>query len=384
MIERDNTMENNNDNNLFTNMFGVESEETKVEPAQVAAEQSRDVATVQEPTPVVASSPVVKEQPQSPIPSPIPPQAVTPVNQTANEELITLDSNNVQIQSAPANPVPEVPPVVEQPVEQPVIQPQFSPQPQNTYNELDFSQQPKEVNYKLICIILAVTLVIIGALFLAYTGIDNYLKNNPPAQEPPVVEEQQKEEEKPTPQAPVEPAEPIKFDLTLSFDKGDTTDVNEYHVKQGFKPAKSEGVVLCQNISPVIYGGVGVENVMVYIYYKDYQTKKILTINDWQLIDQKNYNEILTMYQTTTAIVSGNEHMDTQIRIDQKEYIVQYFMLADLAYNQAVRIPESKYYFDIKISYNTPIQKAMNKFLTQERYTNNMYCTTIVTSEASI
>ena len=59
-------------------------------------------------------------------------------------------------------------------------------------------------------------------------------------------------------------------------------------------------------------------------------------------------------------------------------------MLADLAYNQAVRLPDSKYYFDIKISYNTPIKKAMNHFITKEGYTNNMYCSTIITNDASV
>ena len=39
---------------------------------------------------------------------------------------------------------------------------------------------------------------------------------------------------------------------------------------------------------------------------------------------------------------------------------------------------------DIKISYNTPIKKAMNRFITEEGYTNNMYCSTIITNDASV
>lgn len=359
----------NNDNNLFTNMFGVESEEKTTEPLERPEKTNNtEPALVQQPT---ISSTIQ----QTPIPSPIPSQAETQINQTINDEIITLDSNDVQIQSAPVEQtVPET---------QPVIQQQLNQLPQNTYKEIDYSSQPQEVNYKLICIILLVTVVIIVGLFLVYTGVDNYLKENHPKEEIPVVEEP-KDEPKPNPEAPKEPVAPINFDLNLSFDNGYTTNVNEYHVKQGFKPTNSEGVVLCENIKPIVYSGVGVQNVSVYIYYKDYQTKKILAINDWQLIDKNNYNEYLTMYQTTASILSGNEHMDTQIRIDEKEYIVQYFMLADLAYNQAVRIPDSKYYFDIKVSYNTPIKNAMNKFISQEGYTNNMYCSTIVTTEASI
>ena len=69
-------MENNNDNNLFTNMFGIESEEPK--------EQIQPEPT---PQPVVENN--VMEQPQQPTPIP---QPVTE-QKTIVEEIITLDSN---------------------------------------------------------------------------------------------------------------------------------------------------------------------------------------------------------------------------------------------------------------------------------------------------
>ena len=83
-------MENNNDNNLFTNMFGIESEEPK---EQVPTEQ-KNIQTL-EPSPVVESTTTPTQQPI---------QTIAPTK-PIQEEIIVLDSNK-----------PTQEPVVEQPV----------------------------------------------------------------------------------------------------------------------------------------------------------------------------------------------------------------------------------------------------------------------------
>lgn len=359
-------MENNNDNNLFTNMFGIESEEPK---EQVPTEQ-KNIQTL-EPSPVVESTTTPTQQPI---------QTIAPTK-PIQEEIIVLDSNKPT-----QEPVVEQPVVEEQSLNTMNLNSNYIPVQTSFESEDDVIdlRNLKPSHYKTISIILGITLLVVLLAFLLYFGLNNYLsKNNKEEVQEPVTNQPAPT---PTPEPkPVEPTQPpINFDLDLSFDNGYTQNPNEYHIKQGFDPTNSEGVVLCESIKPIIYGGVGVQNVFVYIYYKDYQTKKLLTINDWQFINQELYNENLMFFQSTSSMLSGNEHLYTQILVDNKEYIIQYYMLADLAYNQAVRLPDSKYYFDIKISYNTPIKKAMNHFITKEGYTNNMYCSTIITNDTSL
>jgi hypothetical protein len=59
-------------------------------------------------------------------------------------------------------------------------------------------------------------------------------------------------------------------------------------------------------------------------------------------------------------------------------------MLINLAYNQAIRVPEEKIYYDVSLSYNIPVKNAMSKYLTDPSFAGNLQCSTLVTSDASI
>lgn len=357
-------MENNNDN-LFTNMFGVESEESSVQPVEQPVAEPTPVPVVP-PTPIPPQQPVTMEQPNQ--------------NQPVNQEIIVLDSNKPQ----EPEPVP--------------VQPQ-EPTPQ--LNSMNYTAKPvtpldyqntdpfipaKETNYKLICIVLVVTLVAVIGAFLVYNGLNSYLEKNSSTnteqtEQTPAVDGEKDEQSKEEPKAPVQP---IVFDMDLSFDKGYTTKTHELHQTQAYKPEASEGVIKCETIRMLSDPNIGTSKVIVYIYYKDYMTKKLLTINEWGLINSKIYNEYLIGLQTINSALSANEHLYTQILVDKTNYLIDYYMLADLAYNQATKIPNSNYYIDIKLSYNAAIKNAMNKFLLDQRYSGNMYCSTLETSQASI
>ncbi len=351
-------MENNN--NLFTNMFGIESEEPQLEPEPV-------------------SKPIENQIP-SPIPSPIPiEQPTESTQQQVNQEIIVLDSNKpleqTQVQSEPVQHLSNM---------------NYTAKPATpmNYQEMDTFAPAKEINYKVICIILVVTLIAVLGAFFLYTGLDSYLENNSSnnneQSEQKPVEENKQEEPKEEPKAPTTPTTPITFDMTLSFDKGYTTKQHEFHQTQAYKPEASEGVIKCETIRKISDPNIGTAKVIVYIYYKDYMTKKLLSVNEWDLINSKIYNEFLIRLQTINSALSENEHLYTQMIVDKKNYLIDYYMLADLAYNQATNIPDSNYYIDVKLSYNAAIKNAMNKFLLDQRYSGNMYCSTLETSQASI
>ena len=352
-------MENNNDN-LFTNMFGVESEEPSVQPVEQPVAEPTPVPVVP-PTPIPPQQPVTMEQPIQ--------------NQPVNQEIIVLDSNKPQ--------EPEPVPVQPQEPTPKLNSMNYTAKPVTPldYQEMDKFAPAKETNYKVICIVLVVTLVaVIGAFFL-YTGLDTYLENNSSnnneqSEQKPVDDNKQEE--------PKVPTTPIVFDMDLSFDKGYTTKTHELHQTQAYKPEASEGVIKCETIRRLSDPNIGTAKEIVYIYYKDYMTKKLLTINEWSLINSKIYNEYLIGLQTINSALSANEHLYTQILVDKTNYLIDYYMLVDLAYNQATKIPNSNYYIDVKLSYNAAIKNAMNKFLLDQRYSGNMYCSTLETSQASI
>ena len=357
-------MENNNDNNLFTNMFGIESEEQPIVETPVVT-----------PTPVV-EQPVVETQP---VPE-AQPVVEQPISKPVVEEIITLDSNKT----------------IEQPVEEPApsletinMNPNYQPvKPSHQINEiddLDFDTS-NNTNYKGLAIILGITLVVVLLAFPLYTGLNNYLSKNKEEtpQDNPIVEKPTPNEptpEEPTPEEPTLP--PINFDMDLSFDKGYTNNPNEYHQTIAYKPEKYEGVIKCENIK-TITSSEGQVNIVIYLYYKDLMLKKYMVIDDLKLNNVKSYNEYISYYHSLESLTSNNEHLYTRLLVTNASYRINFSMLVDLAYNQAIRVPDQKIYYDVEMSYNTPIKNAMHKYLTNKSFSRNMYCSTLATNDASI
>lgn len=356
-------MENNNNNNLFTNMFGIESEE------QPPPQQS----PVQEPTPERQQvQPTVQPQViQQPVMQPQVKQ------QPIVEEIITLDSNK-----------PIETPVVEEPkpsLETINMNPNYQPvKPSHQIDEIDdLDYNPSNnINYKGLVIILGITLVVVLLAFPIYTGLNNYFsKNDEEVQEPQPQTQTPTQQEPTTEETPTLP--PINFDMDLSFDKGYSNNPNEYHQTIAYKPEQYEGVIKCENIKTLV-SSAGKENVIIYLYYKDLMLKKYMLIDDLKFNNVNTYNDYIAYYQSLEALTSGNEHLYTRILVSDSLYRINFTMLVDLAYNQAIRIPGEKIYYDVQMSYNTPIKNAMNKFLTNKSISGNMYCSTLATNDASI
>lgn len=354
-------MENNNDNNLFTSMFGVESEE-KNEPLEQPVQQP-------------VSQPV-----QQPIPNPIPvqpePTTIQPSNQI-QEEIIVLDSNKVveepitKIEQQPTNAI-----------EMNLNYQPVKPVHQKDDEDLE-SENFKPENYKILCIALGITLAVVLLAFPLYTGLNKYL-STPKEENKEIIEETKNQENELSEQQPQTPTTPpINFDMNLSFDKGYTNNANEYKQKTPYKPENYEGVIKCETINKII-NSEGQFQSVVYLYYKDLMVKKYIVIDNIKLNNSRSYNEFISYYQSLQSLTSSNEHLFTELLVSNSTYNINFKMLIDLAYNQAIRVPEEKIYYDVSLSYNIPVKNAMSKYLTDPSFAGNLQCSTLVTSDASI
>ncbi len=353
-------MENNNDNNLFTNMFGMESEEQPVsEP-------------IPEPTPVLEEQKIEETISVQPTIQP----SITIPKLPVEEEIIVLDSNPI--------PQPENQPVVEeQQLSLSTINSNITSMPKEEKFDVD-NYTSKDSSYKTVCIILGITLLIVLAAFPLYSVVNNYLNNNKndnSTENKQTIPQEYKSNEKE--EKPSTPVLNINFDIDATFDKGYTTNQNELNQTQGYQPEVSEGVIKCETINNIQSQTERAE-VEYYFYYKDYMTKKFLAIQKYKFVNLSTYNSNLQALQSLRSIMAQNEHMYTKLLTDTNSYRLDFYMLQDLAYSQAVKVPDSAYYYDSTISYNKPIKSTMNQFLGDQIYVGNMYCSTIVTQDASL
>lgn len=351
-------MENNNDNNLFTNMFGIESEEPK--------EQIQPEPT---PQPVVENN--VMEQPQQPTPIPQP----VPEQKTIVEEIITLDSNKPIVEETPIQ--------IEQPSLNTInMNTNYQPvKPIHQQEDLSFDTNNPN-NYKSLCIILGITLVVVVLAFPIYIGLNNYFSKNTDNQNnQPSQEETPSIQKQPSQQEPTTPV--INFDIDLSFDKGYTNNQKEYHQTVAYKPEQTEGIIKCENIKTAVTSQGQFKNI-VYLYYKDLMVKKYIQVTDSKLNNSKTYSELVSSYQAFESLTSSSEHLYTKLLVSNASYRINFYMLVDLAYNQAIRVPEENVYYDVLLSYNMPIKNAMNKYLTDPAVSGNFYCSTLATVDTSL
>lgn len=348
-------MENNKDGNLITNISNAET----VEQKETMASQQSTISVQQQNIDSIAIAQTLQ-----------PAQNITP-NESSQEKTITLDSNQT---------------TAELMGQQTLLQKmnQSSPTTQTNFEKEVCLNNIQPTNYKNIAIFLIVILVIVLLSFPIYESLNNYLNEKQVKVPEPVIKQPTPETPSTPEQKPVEPTlPPINFDMDLSFDKGYSKKPNEYHQTISYTPESNEGVVKCETIKTVNTTEAQ-SNTVAYFYYKDKMTKKLLLIDIIKYKNKQTYNTYVNEYQNFRATLSKNKHLFTKLEVDNSTYRTNFYMLVDLAYSQTTAIPNSNQYYHIKISYNTPIKKAMEKFITDPLVSGNMYCSTIVTADASI
>lgn len=332
-------MENNN--NLFTNMFGVESEDkpeeqlpntlnslNSFEPRNIEPEHNQSSGEIELPS--------LANQPE-----------VQPVSQ---EEVVILDS------------VKE-----EQPDSVPTID---SVAAEKTNNE---DEDPSEKKSPAVIIFLMIALIGGGLLMFVTTFLESIPNDNnkPVSQEEQTTTIINQEETK--------PATITSFNTTFEFEKGYTENKNELNKTVAFTPEKSEGIIKCENIEAIKTNNV-LKNNSYYIYYKDYKTKKIIMSTKYKYGSNYQYNTYTDSLATIKA--DSEKHENITIRIDNNnvDLSTDLHILVDLAYGNAFEYSSDYYTFEFPMNYNTEINTAMNKLLSKEEYKENMQCSTIITN----
>lgn len=372
-------MENNNDNNLFTNMFGIESEEEPQEQPiqQPAPEQPQ---TMEQP---MMNQTMMPQQPMMNQGIPQQPEMQPQMNQPTQpqaQEVIVLDSTPSSIP------------------QQEVGQPSF----QNTPSQMDYNIPSINTiptneeftgfdegtqNFKGVYIAFGVILAILIIGFPLYSVIDNVLHPVPNAN---IGNGNNNEEERPTttvtekePEKPKEEIKPIIFDTTLNFDKGYTTNNDELYQTTAFKPTSTEGVIKCENIK-AYKTSTYLEKGIVYIYYRDSRAKKVIISSNQQYNSSSAYNNGIASYAVLKQQIEANKNTEVLIKTSQKDKLIQANILIDMAYGKTLKFDGTNLNYYVVFSYDAPINDAMNKILNNQVNRGNMACSTIVSTDASI
>lgn len=374
-------MENNNNNNLFTSMFGVESEE------QPVPQTPQETKVVQPVIPTTNQMPVVEPVAQVSISTPVeatviaPPQ--TPIQAPAVEEIIVLDSH--------------IPAAQPQPVQEEIKQETINSMNIGN-NELSLPEQKQDINfsnndevpqnYKLIYALMGLAVFIVVVGFPLYNSLTEKLTSsvNDNSNETKELNDStttvtEKENDTQDAQKPSTPT--IIFDTSLDFDKGYTTTSSELYQTTAYNPKSTEGVIKCESIQNYAFT-THVEKTIIYIYYRDSRAKKTISSSTLQYTNANTYKEGVESFVKFKQQLAGNQNADILLRAVEEQRILQVNLLIDLVYGKALQIDGLNMNYYVAFSYDAPIKDAMNKIINNDLNKGNMVCSTIVTNDVSM
>ncbi len=371
--------DNNNNDNLFTQMFGLETEEPKVEELHQS--------NIQENT--------------EPITSPLPKES--------------LDNNNQQAKKL-SNEFNQPTTIVSQENSNNLNQLNFSPRndeiinlsssintqttSSNTQIELSSNQNYLHQNYSLpsnsdledftpfeksdiknganalaqVSIILVVILILCGGWFFVYntfmaTGeeklIEETKQNNTGVEEK--VSEDNKSEEK-----------LINFDETLSFYNGLTNNSNELNQKVAYTPTEATGVIKCSSTESVSIDSA-TESFDLYFYYQNYQLKKFLLLSKDKYSNESNYQLLIEGCNILMENFESSEGVNYKCDFNKSTKEITTTVLLNLAYGNYYQTSSKDYYLKFEYTYNENIKNSMSRVLTNSYYLNKVTCSTVLT-----
>lgn len=382
---------NNNNDNLFTQMFGLESEQPVTEA----------------PTVPLTSAPVT-EVPTIPTESTTSAPTTQPVPQPQNELINALNFNNTsstqvsQPTTEPQNDIMMLAPTTQEELEErttpetepePIIQEtrfnpnslpttptDYVPTQFPTYETPDIYEENTtqgKYYFKLILIIVGV-FAAIGGWFLFYTNVlkednDKEAEQVMQAKQEETVEEQEENEE---PEEPL--VYPIQFDEEMNFFHSLTTNENELYQTEPYTPEKTTGVIVCTNLQPYSFGSGAIMN-EYYLYYEDYKLKK--TIHN-EISAYSSKEDYATMEQGYAALQqSWADKEGIKVKVNSYPdklafHTVAYF---NLAYgNYFVTDHDSNIYYRLRYDYNDNIKSTMGTLLGIEA--GNLVCSSVITT----
>lgn len=385
-------MQNNNDNeNLFTQMFGQPSEqptepqtqapqtEPVVEQAAVSTpvppvQQIQESPKVEEPPSLMSSLNYQQESPTTPSTQP-PTDSVITLKPTTQEEL----DNRKDIKEE----APTTEPIITKftPNDIPSQPMEYHPTQYREYDEYnDSASSPKGNIILKLGLILFGVCAIIGGWLVIY---DKVLSNDETPKTPDTsnTEDNQNNEESSTETKEEEQTPPevkINFDENLSFYHSLTTNESELYQTEPYTPAKSTGVIRCENIK-IEEAVDGKAYFHYYLYYEDYKLKMTIHQEAVQLYDQTAYQTTVNSLAATQKLWADKEGIKYVYQTDPTSQTIVVSSWFNLAYgNYFVADRNSGIFYYLLYDYNDNIKTTMGTMF--GNHVGNLACSTVVTT----
>lgn len=373
--------DNNNNDNLFTQMFGLETEEPKIEEPKNPAEPVTQVLPnipkeVSNPSPDATPKSEIKLEPETKIIVGISPQNndLNKLNFSNQEEseVINLSSsetsqslsNNEKVELSTNN------------------QYDLSNYYSNTQNDIEDFTAFEESDIKngtsailKVFLILLIVLSLFGGWYFIYnivlsskeeTLTENVPDNNTQTENIQVLE-------------PVEVEEKIiVFDENLSFERGLTSNTSEQYQTVAYTPNDKTGVIKCSSTESISNETFN-QDVNLYLYYENYQLKKTLQVSTEKYSTTENFQLGILIGEIFIESWEETEGIKYTYIPNSNTKEIQTTMLLNLAYGSYYPTNSQEYYIKSEYTYNENIKTAINKTLNLEHYKNKITCSTLET-----
>ena len=377
-------MNDNKDNSLFTEMFGLPSEQPtepikNEQPTEPIINSSTNIIKKEQVEEQINISTSVEEQPTEEV---IPLSSETEISslnyQTTKEE--NLNSEPI-IEMTPSKKVVEEiitlsPGIVEENSEapQPIVENNILYSPEYIQNQV--TESPIVNNNKIFFNIIISVLTGLSLCLGWYFVYTEFL--SPDIEETKM--EEQSEEPKEEIEEPIVEEPKINFDENLSFYKGLTTNESELYKKQPYTPQEKTGVIKCENISQINQDNLlDVQNVY-YIYYENYLTKKVLFIQTSTFKYQNLYTSTLNSFNELEKAWEGKEGFKYTIKKYPDKNQIENSILINLAYGSYfVTDRDSKVFYRLSFKYNDKVAEVESSIMNIEMNQGNIYCSTVLT-----
>lgn len=382
-------MENNNNNNdnLFTQMFGLESEQppTPLPKEEVIPEQPK----IENTTNIVPNPSI-----ESPKPEIFPTQVTTTeqIFQTdlatqlnrASEESSNITVNQEQTVTITPTKQDEIIELTDAPIkkeekEEQVSEVKFNPNAIPTepfeykpsqsvdYDEPLENASSKSVIFKVLLIFIGVGLLIGGWILFYNVSLDK--KDNP-------IPEQQAEKSEDIKEPEIKQ---INFDQSLSFYKGLTDNPEELNREYPFEPEETTGVIKCDLIKPISSDGITI-NIDVYLYYEKNLLKKSYIEQITNIKDKKLFNENIKSTATFEENFKDTEALTIDSKSDYSTQTITVGMFSNLAYGSYTHAAQDGMYYKLKLEYDDSIKTAMATVYGMDGMLGNIKCSSVKTS----
>lgn len=376
--------ENNNNDNLFTQMFGLESEQPQTQPPQTEPPKVENIQQNQVSSPtteqhIISSQqiPQTNQAYQQSLASELNQKVTQPIQEKNNDVVTISPTNKEEIIELTTTPNTK-----EEPQETPT-EPKFNPNaiPTDPYDYVQNPIYPGEENIgipssngvglKIFLTLILVIVLICGWLYY-YNIVLVPVEENPTQKVDDKAEVPEETEE-------VEEELKINFTQSLTFYKGLVSDEKELNQEFPYEPAATTGVVRCELIEPTKDNGTTI-NIHAYLYYENYKLKKTYIQQISNFEDKNTFEQNVTTIEEFVNSFNNTETLTLDSQIDKTNQTIKFGMFSNLAYGSYTNSLQDGAISKLKFNNDDSIKKAMSTMYGLDGMIGNIKCSSVKTS----